>query len=484
MSQLAHRIHQAKEAQAYWGGQNLPQRTAVLRRVRSAVLKRADEIADLLHEEIGKPRFEGYAMEVLCLLESLHSLEQNAGQWLSPQNIPLRLAKHRRSSLSYSPRGVIALITPWNFPFAIAGSEIAAALVAGNAVIWKPSEWAPRSAQLLLDLFAEAKLPTGLLQVYGGGPDAGAELVEADIDYLAFTGSTQAGRAIARRCGERLLPHRVELGGKASALILADAPAKRCAAALVWGAFANAGQICAGVQRAYIVRSHYDEMVRAILHEAGKLNRMNTPDREAEVGPSRLPAQSTRVRALVEDALTMGAQISFGSIPSQDTTQISPLILQDVPAAAAIAKEECFAPVIALVPVESVNEGVALINGLDFGLMSSVFSRDLSFAREVAQRIRSGTVMINDVVWSYGMPETPWIGLRESGLGFSHGAMGLQSYCEMRHINEPKGKWLQREPFWFPYTAKRLSALKRGIRVLYSGYRIRDLKSVLSREKS
>ena len=484
MSQLAHRIHQAKQAQEQWGRQNVATRVTALRSVRQAVLDRADEIAALLHAELEKPKFEGYSMEVLSLLESLTGLEHNAALWLAPENVPLRLAKHRRSTLHYAPRGVVGLITPWNFPFAIAGSEVAAALVAGNAVIWKPSEWAERCAQLLAQLFAKAQLPPGLLQIHPGGPKAGADLVEADLDYLGFTGSTQTGRAIAKRCGERLLPHRVELGGKGSALVLPDAESKRSAAALVWGAFANAGQICAGVQRAYIVRKHYDQMVHAILREARKLNQISTNKCEAEIGPSRLPTQSVRVRTLVEEALAKGARLVFGSIPAAGSRQISPLILQDVPPDAAIAKEECFAPILCLVPVHHANEGIAQINALDFGLMASVFSRDLVLAREIAGQIRSGTVMINDVVWTYGMPETPWIGLRDSGLGLSHGAAGLRSYCEMRHINEPRGKWLAREPFWFPYTAKRLSALQTGIRALYSGYGWRDLKSLLSREKS
>lgn len=464
---VAAALERARRAQAAWGALSVKARVPRLARLKARVVARADEIAALVSAEVGKPLFEAFSMEVMPLLELIATFEAKGPEVLSERAIPLRLARHRKSALRYAPRGVVALISPWNFPVAIPGGELYLALLAGNAVLLKPSEHAPLSGLLLGELVREAGLPEGLVEVLCGGPDVGAALVESGVDYVAFTGSTASGRQVARACGERLVPFRVELGGKGSAVVLDDADLGRTAPALVWGAFTNAGQVCAGVQRVYAARSVFEPLRRAVVDEARKLRVGDPSSPDCDVGRVCPPFLAARVRELLSDALSRGAVLEVGELPEDGSHRVCPIVLSRVPPDARVVVEECFGPVLALVEVADEHEALTRFNALPFGLMGSVFSRDKARARRVAERLRAGTVMVNDVVWSYGMPETPWVGLKQSGMGVTHGDEGLREYCELRHVNEERVRLVEREPWWFPYSPLRLAAMKAGMKALY-----------------
>ena len=326
-------VERAKVAQLEWGALPVRERCRKLAGFRNLVRDHADELAELLSRECGKTRFEALMQEVLhAPSTSCGYFFSNAADFLAPKKIPLHLVKHRASYLHYVPRGVIGIISPWNYPLTIAGGEMVMALVAGNAVVHKPSEVTPIIAQRTRELFLEAGLPGDLYQVVQGRGNVGAALIEAAPDFIHFTGSTATGRKIAAACGERLIPCAVELGGKAPAIVCADADLDRTARALTWGAFANQGQVCASVERVYI-------------HAAGVRRRARRQDPRADVkklrlGEPRQPEidcgvmtwerQLEIVESRVKDAVDRGARLEHGGKRRPGGLGFEPTILTNV----------------------------------------------------------------------------------------------------------------------------------------------------------
>lgn len=473
-------VRRARVAQSSWRALGVAERAERLSRLKSTLLAATTEVEGLLAEEVGKPRFEALAMEVASLVELMTHYETRGPALLRDRAIPLTLARHKRSTVRYAPLGVVAVIAPWNFPIAIPGGEVFCALLAGNAVILKPSEYTPRCAAFWRAWLDRAQLPPDLVHVLEGGPDTGRALIDGGVDCVSFTGSTETGREVASRCAAHMIPCRLELGGKASAIVAEDAHLKRSAAALTWGAYANAGQVCAGVQRVFVPRVIGDRLLDQLRAEVGALRQGDPTTSSPDIGHLCPPFLAARIAAMVEDALRRGATLESGHIPKPNDRFVAPILLSQVPFEAQIVQEECFGPVMALVDVDSVPEALRMVDALPFGLMVSVFSEDQHRARAWAHEIRAGTVMINDVVWSYGMPETPWTGLKLSGLGTAHGDDGLRTFCETRHLCEERVRIWQRAPFGFPYTELRLRAIRAGLRRLYGNRLATRLRSLLT----
>ena len=439
----------AREAGRTLAARTPEQRGTLLQSLRRALLDHADSLVDILIQEGGKTRPEAILLDVAPGAHVLGYYASIGPRALRSRKVPPFVAAFpRRATRVLRPRGVVGLISPWNHPIAIALSTIAPALVAGNAVVWKPSERATLTARRLhaifVDVFAAEGLPAELLAVVTGGETTGAALVDADIDQLTFIGSTSVGRKVAARCGERLLPAVLELGGKAPAIVLADANVERTARALLFGAYAHLGQSCIAVERVFCDVAVFDALTARLATLLAGLR----PD--VDSGAVVLPQTRARLAGLLREAQSAGARSWLGA----SFCGVSPGFIDASAANAAAVREllveETFGPLLPIVRVTSVDEAIARANAHDKQLNAYVFSASATRARAVAARLAAPNVVINDVMVNYALPEVPFGGKGDSGFGRVHGEEGLLALCDEQIVVEGALP-LDREPWWQPY---------------------------------
>ncbi|HEY2746578.1 MAG TPA: aldehyde dehydrogenase family protein [Polyangia bacterium] len=441
-------VSRARGAQAAWGALSVKERCERVGRFRDLVVARAEELCALISAETGKTRAEALSMEVMIIADLITYFAKRAPRILAPEPISLHLLKNRASYLHYQPRGVVGIIAPWNFPFGIATGEMAMALIAGNAVVLKPSEVTPLIALKTKELYDASGMPTELFQVVPGRGAAGAALIDSGIDYCIFTGSTATGKKVGAACGERLIPCTLELGGKAPAIVCADADIDRTARALVWGAFANQGQVCVSVERVYAHQSVHDELVAKIIANVDKLR----PGQDT--GSMTWERQTEIVEERIASAVKEGAKVRTGGKRQGDKgLAFAPTVLTDCRQDMEVMKKEIFGPVMPIMKVRDEEEAVALANDSSLGLMAYVFTADKKKGQRLAEKIESGTTMVNDVLITFGAPETPWAGVKQSGVGLTHSDRGLQDLCQTRHVNYDRIA-LKKELWWYPYSDK------------------------------
>lgn len=444
-------ITHARQAQREWSVVSVHDRCRLIGRFRKALVANAEDLATGLVQENGKPRQEALVHEIMTLVDLIWYFSRRAPHVLRPRTISLHLAKHRRSYLHYRPKGVVGVIGPWNFPLSIPIGEAVMALMAGNAVVVKPSEISPLIALKAKEIWDKAGLPSALLQVVTGGPTVGKALIEGGVNHINFTGSVASGRKVAVACAERLITCSLELGGKAPAVVCSDADLERTARALVWGAFANCGQVCASVERVYAVRSIYPPLVDRVLALTKGLRQGNPSKEEVDIGTMTFPRQIETLQNLLKDALDQGARVVTGGIrPTDGGMFFPPTVVTDVSHEMRLMREESFGPVLPIMAVDTEQEGLRLANDSDLGLTAYVFSRNVARARKIAEELDVGTVMINDVLSSHGFPETPWGGVKLSGIGRVHSDMGLLELVDVHHVNYPRFP-MPRELWWYPY---------------------------------
>lgn len=463
-------VQRARTAAAAWAEVPLGERCRQVVKFAEVLMARADEVIELLSKEAGKTRQEALGMEVMVVADLVRYFTKHAPEILADEPVPLHLLKHRGSYLHYVPRGVIGIIAPWNFPFAIPMGEALMAVIAGNAAVIKPSEITPFIALKAKELFDASGLPPELLQIVTGRGGTGAALIDAGIDYCVFTGSVATGRKVAAACGERLIPCTLELGGKAPAVVCADADLDRAANAIAWGGFANSGQVCASVERVYVVKERHDELVQKVVTIARSLRQGDaSADDEVDIGAMSWDRQLDHVAALVDGAVKAGAKIEHGGKRPESGRGMfyPPTVLSNVRHDMEIVKKEIFGPVVPIIAVADEEEAVRLANDSHLGLLAYVFSKDRVRARQLAERIEAGTVMVNDVLATYAAPETPWGGVKQSGIGRTHSAHGLRDFCQVRHINYDRVSLGAREVWWYPYKRGTYKALLQAAKLLF-----------------
>lgn len=462
-------VDRARVAQVAWAAKPVAERANFLRKVRARLLARQDDVVECLARQNGKPRTEGLIHEVMEHLELLTYFADEGERILEPRPIPAHLLLHRQSYIHYRPRGVLGVVAPWNFPFTIPFGAVAMGLLAGNAVVVKPSEFTPLVADLGREIYLEAGLDPELLHVIHGYGDVGAALIDGGVDMVEFTGSVATGRKVAAMCGERLIPCVTELGGKAPALVLKDANVERTAQAVTWGGLANAGQVCASIERLLVDDAIYDRFVPVLVKKVQALrlgDAMGTAD--FDVGPLVNERQRDIVERLVNDAVAKGATVAVGGKRVEGPGFFfEPTVLLDCTTDMDILTKETFGPVIPVMRVAGEDAMIAEANRSSLGLLAYVFTRRSEHGRKLAERIRAGTVMVNDVLASHAMAETPWAGVKNSGIGCVHSPEGLQHMCEARHVNYDIVPWLSRELWWFPYQQKNQKLFKRSLGGLF-----------------
>jgi len=432
-------VARARAAQAAWAELGLRHRIAVLREFQGKLHARKSGIAAAITREVGKPLVESLVTEVLVVLDAARFLVDHAWRLLRDEPVPHgNLATKLKSGwLVREPHGVIGIISPWNYPFSIPATETLAALVAGNAVVLKPSELTPLVALDLASLLHASGVPEEVFQVMVGDGPTGAALLRSPIDKLVFTGSVATGKRIAAAAADRLLPVVLELGGKDPMLVLDDANVDVASSAAVWGAFVNAGQACLSVERCYVHRSLYESFVLACAEKARQLRIGNGVDPNTDVGPMIREQQVQIVESHVEDAKARGARVLAGGkqLPELGVNFYAPTVLADVTHDMRIMHEETFGPVLPLMAFDSDDEAVRLANDSEYGLAASVWTRDSKRGARLARRIHAGTVMVNDVISCFGISAAPHGGVKASGLGRTHGRFGLEEMVRLKYLD-------------------------------------------------
>lgn len=459
-------VERARKAQPAWAEASFAERGRLLRRAVQVLLDRQDEFVATIARETGKPEFEALSAEIFAACDALEFWAKRARKVLAERTIPLHLMKTKRLRLVYKPLGVVGIITPWNFPFVLALNPTAQALMAGNAVVLKPSEVTPNAGRLVEELFRAAGAPEGLVQCVTGDGETGAALVEAGVDKISFTGSVRTGRRVAEACGRQLIPCTLELGGKDPMVVCADADLDRAAAGAVYGAFANAGQVCVSTERVYVVDAVADEFLRKVVERTAQLRQ--GVGGEADVGPLIWPSQLEVIERHVEDARRRGARILTGGRrnPAYPGYFYEPTVLADVDHDMLVMREESFGPLMPVMRVRDEAEALRLANDSRYGLNANVWTRDKRRGLELARRIQSGCAVVNDCMITYGIPESPFGGVRESGIGRVNGEQGLKGYCTVQSIVVDRfGS--KSEPIWFPYDARKTRRLRRAMRLVW-----------------
>jgi len=432
-------VERARAAQPAWAALDLRRRLAILQDFQRRLYEKRDAVAELISREAGKPVTEALLTEVLVALDAARFFVENGYGLLHDEPVPHAnlIMKAKRGWLRREPYGVVAIISPWNYPFSIPATEVLAGLLAGNAVVLKPSEFTPLCALELRDLMHAAGVPQDVFQVVIGEGPAGAALSSAAVDKLFFTGSVATGKRVAQAAASRLLPVVLELGGKDPMIVLDDADVDVVSSAAVWGAFVNAGQACLSVERCYVHRSLYDRFLDACVAKAGKLRVGGGLDPQTDVGPLIHERQLQIVESHVQDARSRGARVLVGGkrLAELGPNFYAPTVVADVDHSMRVMREETFGPVLPIMPFDSEDEAVRLANDSDFGLAASVWTSKRSRGEALAARIEAGTVMVNDVIACFGISEAPHGGVKSSGIGRSHGRHGLEEMVRLKYVD-------------------------------------------------
>jgi acyl-CoA reductase-like NAD-dependent aldehyde dehydrogenase len=474
-------VDEVAEVQPFWGELSLDDRARYMREAADALLVDLDEIAELLTREQGKPRVESYTMELLPTVDLLHWCADNGPKILADERIPYPqlILKTKKSFFSYEPVGVVGVIAPWNYPWSIPFGEVAIALMAGNGVVLKPASLTPLLGERIRDVFEKAGLPEGLVRVVHGGGAVGGALAESSAGKIFFTGSVEVGRRVGEACAKRLKGSVLELGGKDPQIVCADADLANAVSGAVWGGFANAGQTCSGIERTYVVRALADRFIAGVVRETERLTVGDPMQWETEIGPMSSEEQFALVTELVEDAIANGAERVTGGpreVPGFSGKFIAPTVLTGVTHEMRIMREEIFGPVLPIVTVDSEAEALEMANDSQFGLGSSIWTKDRAKGERMARRIEAGMVWINDHSYSHGACQCSWGGVKESGIGRTHSRFGFYECVNIKLVSWEPG--LTRDFWWQPYDRTLGDAVRASARLLYgrNGVRLRALR--------
>lgn len=479
-------VERARKAQPAWAALSPRERGRRLRPVLGRLLREAEDLAEAIHLDNGKTRTDALLTEVLPAVIALRYYIRMAPRFLAPSRpapATLLLA-YKRSQVVRVPWGVVGIISPWNYPFAIPFSEVVMALLAGNGVVLKTASETQLVGRRLFACFEEADLPEGLFAFVNlPGREAGPAFLAAGVNKLFFTGSTSVGKELMALAAKTLTPLCLELGGNDPMLVCEDADLDRAAAGAVWAGFQNCGQSCGGVERIYVHERVHDAFVEKLAARVQALRVGGDGGEGSDVGAMTTARQLQTVKAHVEEALARGACLAARAPAPEGTGGLfhPMVVLTQVDHSMRVMREETFGPVVGVMKVRDMEEAVALANDSNYGLSASVWSRNRRRALALARRLQAGAVTINDHLMSHGLAETPWGGFKESGLGRTHGAEGFAEMTQPQVLVDDLLSALPRAPWWHPHDGTVYRGLLALLFLLVGGpwERVKALPAVL-----
>lgn len=445
-------VEAAKSALPQWKSLPIKHRADIINKASRILAEeygeegKISELKQVIMDEVGKPLPEA-DIEVIESSDMLSYFSENVPNQLRPRELCFNkeLWPTKKGTIVFEPKGVVAVIKAWNYPLEIPIWSIAPALIAGNTIVFKPSEYSSLVAQELVRIFEKAGLPKGVLNLVLGGADVGRILIkQKNISMVDFTGSVAAGKEIAVECGKNLIPYVLELGGNDAAIVLADTDIELAANGLTWGAFCNAGQVCVGVKRAFIEDSIFTALSKAIIDKTNSLRH------GIDYGPVISKKQLKTIEYFINDALNKGAVILAGGkkIESSKGYYFSPTVIGNINSTMKIMSEECFGPILPITSARDVSDAISKANNSNYGLGASIWTSNPDKGAELASELEAGMVWINDV--NVALPEAPWGGIKQSGHGVALSEFSIMEYVNKKHVNTEMSTE-KRRAWWYPY---------------------------------
>lgn len=477
-------IQKARTAQAAWAAMPVKKRAKKIIRMRGYIIKNIDRIAETIFKDNGKTRCDALIAEIVPASMGISFYCKKAASFLKDRKLPTGNIAfiNKRSRIARVPFGVVGIISPWNYPFAIPFSEVIMALLAGNSVVLKTASETQMVGHLLKECIESAGLPEGVFTYLNlPGSLAGDAFLEGGVDKLFFTGSVSVGKYLMKKAAETLTPVSLELGGNDPMIVCHDADLKRAAAGAVWAGLQNAGQSCGGVERIYVDRKVYFPFLALLKDAVEKLRVGYDTDHNLDIGAMTTQRQMETVRKHVDDALKKGAIIFAKSqCPAGTEGQfMTCMVLTEVNHSMLMMKDETFGPILGVMPYDTIDEAIALANDSNLGLTGSVWSKNRGSAMRIGRRIQAGAITINDHLMSHGLAETPWGGFKESAIGRSHGDIGFAEMTEPQVIVNDVLPFVKRDMWWHPFSRNIYEGLKGLTQLMYSKNPLLKLKGMV-----
>lgn len=466
-------IKQAESAQKVWEKYPLKKRIKMIIRIRDYIVTNADLLAEVISSDNGKTRLEALATEILPAAMAVSFYCKGAGKFLKDKRIKGGniFLLNKRSKLVRVPFGVVGIISPWNYPFAIPFSEVIMGLLAGNSIILKTASETQMVGLELKKAIEYAGLPEGVFNYINlPGRIAGDTFLESGIDKLFFTGSVQVGKYLLEKSAATLTPLCLELGGNDAMIVCDDADIERAASGALWAGFQNCGQSCGGVERIYVDEKIYNQFLSALKNKIEKLVVTKNDCYRTQFGCMTTTRQIDTVQEHIQDALNKGAKVYAQSgIPENTGANFLPAtVLVDVNHDMMVMKDETFGPVVGVMKFNSIEEAIKLANDSYLGLTGSVWSGSQHKAEKIARCIKAGVVTINDHLMSHGLAETPWGGFKQSGIGRTHGELGFDEMTQTQVIVKDLLSFTSKQLWWHPYSKNVYDGLKGLLNLLYN----------------
>lgn len=482
---VAEAVKRAREAQPAWAAKPVKERARAMLRVRDYLVSHADQLAETISRDNGKTRVDALATEILMATLAVTYYARQAKRFLKDRRLSAAnlLTVNKASKIVRVPFGVIGIISPWNYPFAIPFSEVIMGLLAGNAVILKTASETQMVGRAMEQCFMSADLPEGIFTYLNlPGRLASEAFLTEGIDKLFFTGSVAVGKTLMAKAAETLTPVSLELGGNDAMLVCPDAELHRAAGGAVWAGLQNCGQSCGGVERIYVHEAVYEQFIDLLAEKVQALRIGCDTEHNVDLGAMTTSRQMETVQRHVDEAVASGAVIYAQADAPQDSKGnfMQALVLTEVDHAMLVMREETFGPVLGVMKVENMDQAVELANDSNLGLTGSVWSRDSKAAEKIARQIEAGVVTINDHLMSHGLPQAPWGGFKESGIGRTHGAIGFDEMTEPQCIVHDFMPGVRKNLWWYPHNRSVYNGLKGIIEAMYSKELVRRFSGALS----
>ena len=475
-------VHAAREAFPAW--KSLPQREKekVFIQAKKILLARSREVVRLVTMEKGSPLAESMSVDVMGSLGVLdyyaHFLEKSLKPRTAKPYVPF--FAHKKSAFHYQPLGATIIISPWNFPFLIPIYDVVSALTAGNTVVLRPSTSTPFCALMIGEIFIEAGLPPGVLNIVNCRATQAEEMVtNPEVQTVMFTGSVGTGKRIMELASRNLTNTVLELGGKDPMIVLKDADLERACQGAVWAAFMNSGQSCASIERVYVAKEIEEAFAARVLELTKKIKVGNPLEPGVDMGPMTVLSQLELVQEHIQDARQKGAQVLFGGERIKDLPGyfIKPAVLTKVDHTMKIMTEETFGPVIPIMAFSKVEDAIALANDSHYGLTASVWTRDKKLATFIAHELEVGTVTVNDHMFSFTEPKAIWGGPKQTGMGRTHGRYGHLHLMNIKYVSRDFVK-KKAQMWWFPYTAPKPDVMEKAIILFHHDRKREKIKAL------